>query len=61
MRNILKDFTTNDIKNTVFNGQVYDFSLSYKTIDVSDIEDIQKHLEDVRKKYLKVFKSIRKI
>ena len=61
MRNILKDFTINDIKNTGVNGHVYDFSVGCKTIDVSDTGDIQKLLKDVRKKYLKVFKSIRKI
>ena len=42
--NISKDWSTNNIKRTEFNGYVYDFSVDYDATDVDDIKDIHKYL-----------------
>ena len=42
--NISKDWSTDNMKRTGFNGYVYDFSADYDSIDVEDIKDIHKYL-----------------
>ena len=42
--NISKDQSTDNMKNTGFNGYVYDFSVDYNATDVDDIKDIHKYL-----------------
>ena len=42
--NISKDWSTDNMKKTGFNGHVYDFSVDYDSIDVDDIKDIHKYL-----------------
>ena len=42
--NISKDWSTDNMKKTVFTGYVYDFSADYNTITVDDIKDIRKYL-----------------
>ena len=42
--NISKIFTVDNIRKTGLDGYVFDFSVGYNTIDVSDILDIYKHL-----------------
>ena len=42
--NISKDWLTDNMKKTGFNGYVYDFSVDYDAIDVDDIDDIHKYL-----------------
>ena len=44
LENISKYFTANDMKETELNGYVYDFSVDYDTIDISDIVNIYKYL-----------------
>ena len=40
LRNILKDWTVNNMKQTGLNGYVYDFSVDYDIIAVDDILNI---------------------
>ena len=42
--NISKDFSTVNMKKTGLHGYVYDFSVDYDAIEVSDILDIHKLL-----------------
>ena len=42
--NILKDWSTDNMKKTGFHGYVYDFSVDYDAIDVGDIKDIHNYL-----------------
>ena len=42
--NILKDWSTDNLKRTGFNGHAYDFSVDYDATDVDDIKDIHKYL-----------------
>ena len=42
--NISKDWVTDNMKRTRFTGYVYDFSVDYDAIDVSDIKNIHKYL-----------------
>ena len=42
--NISKDWSTDNMKKTGFNGYVYDFSVDYDSTDVDDIKDIHKYL-----------------
>ena len=42
--NISKDWSTDNIKKTGFNGYVYDFSVDYDATDVDDIVVIHKYL-----------------
>ena len=42
--NISKDWSTDNMKKTRFNGYVYDFSVDYYATDVDDIVDIHKYL-----------------
>ena len=42
--NISKDWSTDIIKKTGFNGYVYDFSVDYNVFDVDDIKNIHKYL-----------------
>ena len=42
--NISKDWSTDNMKRTRFNGYVYDFSVDYDTTDVDDIKGIHKYL-----------------
>ena len=44
LENISKDFSVDDMKKTVLNGYVYDFSVDYDAIAVNDILDIRKYL-----------------
>ena len=41
---ISKDWSTDNMKKTGFNGYVYDFSVDYDATDVDDIVDIHKYL-----------------
>ena len=42
--NISKEWSTDKMKETGFNGYVYDFSVDYDSIAVDDIKDIHKYL-----------------
>ena len=42
--NTSKDWSVDDMKKTGFNGYIYDFSVDYDAIPVSDILDIHKYL-----------------
>ena len=42
--NILKDWSTDNMKETGFNGYVFDFSVDYDATDVDGILDIHKYL-----------------
>ena len=42
--NSSKDWSTDNMKKTVFNGYVYDFSVDYNATDADDIKDIHKCL-----------------
>ena len=42
--NISKDWSYDNMKKTGFNGYIYDFSIDYNAITVSDILDIHKYL-----------------
>ena len=42
--NISKDWSTDNMKKTGFNGYVYDFSVDYDATSVDDIKDIHKYL-----------------
>ena len=42
--NVSKDFLASNMKKTGFNGYMYDFSVDYDSIEVSDIQDIHKYL-----------------
>ena len=44
LRNISKDWSVYNMKDTGLNGYVYDFSVDYNATDVDDIKDIQKYL-----------------
>ena len=44
LRNISKDWSTDNMKKTGFNGYVYDFKVDYDATDVDDIVDIHKYL-----------------
>ena len=42
--NISKDWSTDNMKKTVFTGYVYDFSADYNAVTLDDIKDIYKYL-----------------
>ena len=42
--NISKEWLIDNMKETCFNGYVYDFSVDYNGTDVADIKDIHKYL-----------------
>ena len=42
--NISKDWSTDNMKKTGFNGYVYDLSVDYDVTDVDNIKDIRKYL-----------------
>ena len=42
--NVSKDVSTSNMKKNGFNGCIYDFSVDYSSIGVSDIQDIHKYL-----------------
>ena len=42
--NVSKDWTVDNMKKTVLNGYVYDFSVHYDAVPVDDISDIHKYL-----------------
>ena len=42
--NISKDWSTDKMKRTGFNGHVNDFSVDYNATDVNDIKDIHEYL-----------------
>ena len=44
LRNISKDWSVDNIKKTWLKGDVYDFSVDYDAIAISDILDIHKYL-----------------
>ena len=52
--NISKDWSTDNMKKTGFNGYVYDFSVDYDTTGVDDIKDIHKYL---MKKYIYIINT----
>ena len=42
--NISKDWSTDNMKRTGFNGYVYDFSVDYDSTDADDTKDIHNYL-----------------
>ena len=42
--NISKDWSADNMKETGFNGYIYDFSVDYNTTDVDDIKVIHRYL-----------------
>ena len=50
-----KDFFVDNMKKTGFNGYVYDFSVDYNIIDISNIINIHKYLIKNKKWYKIVF------
>ena len=42
--NISKDWSTDNMKKTGFNGYIYDFSVDYDATDIDYIKDIHKYL-----------------
>ena len=52
--NISKDWSTDNMKRTSFNGYIYGFSVDYDATDVDDIKDIQKYLM----KRIKLYKNV---
>ena len=44
LRNISKDWSVDNMKDTGLNGYVYDFSVDYDATSVDDIKDIHKYL-----------------
>ena len=44
LENVSKDFSTSNIEKTGLNGGIYDLSVDYDSIDVSDIKDIHSYL-----------------
>ena len=42
--NISKDWSTDNMKRTGFNGYVYDFSVDYDATDIDDVKDIHQKL-----------------
>ena len=42
--NISKDWSTDHMKQTGFNGYIYDFSVDYDATNIDDIKDIHKYL-----------------
>ena len=44
LQNISKDWSVDNMKKTGLKGYVYDFSVDYNAVAVSDILDIYKHL-----------------
>ena len=42
--NISKDWSTDNMEKTGFNGYVYDFSVDYNAIAIDNIKDIHKYL-----------------
>ena len=42
--NISKDWSTDNMKKTGFDGYVYDFSIDYDATDIDDINNIHKYL-----------------
>ena len=52
--NISRDWSIDNMKKTGFNGYIYDFSVDYNAISVSDILDIHKYLMEKNKIIVKV-------
>ena len=44
LENVSKDWSTDKIKKTGFNGYVYHFSVDYDATDIDDIKGIHKYL-----------------
>ena len=42
--NISKDWSTDNMKKTGFNGYVYDFSVDFDSTNIDDIKNIHKYL-----------------
>ena len=42
--NVSQDFSASNMKKTVFNGYIYDFSVDYNAIEVDNIKEIHKYL-----------------
>ena len=42
--NISKNWSTDNMKRTGFNGYIYDFSVDYEATNADDIKDIHKYL-----------------
>ena len=52
--NLSKDWSVDNMKKTGFNGYVYDFSVDYYAIKVSDILDIHRYLMEKNKIIVRV-------
>ena len=44
LRKCFERFSANNMKKTGFNGDIYEFSVNYDSIDVDGIKDIHKYL-----------------
>ena len=49
--NISGNFAANNMKKTGLNGCVYDFSVDYRAVDISDTTNIDKYLKYLMKKH----------
>ena len=60
--NISKDWSTDNMKKTGFNGYIYDFSVDYDATEIDDIKDIHRHL--MKKNNIvsmKIFRKLKKL
>ena len=57
--NVSKDFSASNMKKTGFNGDIYEFSVDFDSIDVDDIKDIYKYLMKKNNIVLKMFRLIK--
>ena len=59
--NILKDWSTDNMKRTGFNKYVYDFSVDYNATDVDDIKETHKYLmKENNIMQTKIFRFVKK-
>ena len=59
--NISKDWSVDNMKRARLKGYVYDFSVDYNAIEVTDILDIQKYLIEKRWDSIKMFRFLKQI
>ena len=59
--NVSKDFAASNMKKTGFNGHIYDFSVDYDAIAVSDIFKIHKYLMKNKWNIIKMFRFRKQI
>ena len=60
--NTSKDWSTDNMKRTCFNGYIYDFRVDYDATDVDDFKDCHKYLMKQNKMVkMKIFRFVKKI